>query len=74
MKTNSINQKNILKFSPHQYWGAWKKLDTYKNISPTFECLNLFFKLPQNLCTIQVLANISLKYDYNNLAFEVHAN
>jgi len=74
MKTNSINQKIILKCSPHQYWNAWKKLDTYKNISLTFKCLNLFFNLPQNLGTIQVHASTFLKYDYNNLAFEVHAN
>jgi hypothetical protein len=51
-----------------------RKLNTYKNVSPTFKCLNLFFKLPQNLGKIQVLASTFLEYDYNNLAFEVHAN
>jgi hypothetical protein len=34
----------------------------------------LFFKLPQILGPIQVLANNFKKHDYNNLAFEVHAN
>jgi hypothetical protein len=30
--------------------------------------------LPQNLGPIQVLASSVKKHDYNNLAFEIHAN
>jgi hypothetical protein len=33
-----------------------------------------FFKLPQILGPIQVLASSLKTHDYNNLAFEVHAN
>jgi len=41
--------------------------DTYKNVSP-------IFKLPQILDPIQVLGSSLKKHDYNNLAFEIHAN
>jgi hypothetical protein len=34
----------------------------------------LFFKLSQILGPIQVLATSLKEHDYNNLAFEVHAN
>jgi len=30
--------------------------------------------MPQNLGPIQVLASSGKKHDYNNLAFEIHAN
>jgi hypothetical protein len=33
----------------------------------------LFFKLPQILGSIQVLASSLKKHDYNNLTFEIHA-
>ncbi len=75
MKTNSINQKNILECSPHQYWGAWKNNQI---LAKTFHLLSsiwaLFFKLPQILGPIQGLASSLKKHGYNNLAFEVHAN
>jgi hypothetical protein len=44
---------------------------TFRLLSSTW---TLFFKLPQILGPIQVLASSLKKHDYNNLAFEVHAN
>jgi len=45
-------------------------------VAKTFHLLSrtLFFKLPQILGPIQVLASSLEKHDYNDLAFEVHAN
>jgi len=75
MKIDSINQKIILECSPHQYWGALKK---NKIFAKTFHLLSniwtLFFKLSQILGPIQVFASSVKKHDYNNLAFEIHAN
>jgi hypothetical protein len=46
-------------------------------LAKTFHLLSstwtLFFKLPQILGPIQILASSFKKHDYNNLAFEVHA-
>jgi hypothetical protein len=75
MKTNSINQKNNIECSPHQYLGAWKKIQI---LAKTFHLLSstwtIFFKLPQILGPIQVIASRLEKHDYNHLLFEVHAN
>ncbi len=75
MKTNLINKKIKLECSPHQYSNAWKRNQIF---AKTFHLLSstwtLFFKLPQILVPIQVLATRFKKHDYNNLAFEVHAN
>jgi hypothetical protein len=75
MKTNSMNQKTILECSPHQNWGAWRKNQI---LIKTFHLLSIiwtvFFKLPQILGPIQVLASSFKKHDYNSLYFEVHAN
>jgi hypothetical protein len=63
-----------LECSPHQYWGAWKKNQIFaKKIHLLSSTWTLFFKLPQILSPIQVLANNVKKHDYNNLAFEVYA-
>jgi hypothetical protein len=47
MKTNSLNQKYILKCSPHQYWNALEKPNNLfcKNISPIFKYLNFIFQI-----------------------------
>jgi hypothetical protein len=75
MKTNSINQKHYIKmFTTSILRCLGKKPNTCKNISPTFNYLNFIFKLPQISGPIQVLANSLKKHDYNDLAFEVHAN
>jgi len=75
MKKNSINQKILLGCSSHQYWGAWKKNQT---LAKTFHLLSntwiLFFKLSQILGPILKLVSSLKIHDYNNLAFEVHAN
>jgi len=58
----------ILKCSPHQFWGAWKKNQILAKTFHLFSSIWIvFFKLPQILGPI-------LKHDYNDLAFEVHAN
>jgi hypothetical protein len=53
-----LTKKNLLEFSSHQYWGAWKK---NKILGKMFRLLSntwtLFFKLPQILGPIQVLAS-----------------
>jgi hypothetical protein len=50
----------------------------HKILAKTFNLLSntwtLFFKLPQILSPIQVLANSLKEHDYNNLPFEIHAN
>jgi hypothetical protein len=75
MKTNSINQKNYIKmFTTSILRCLKKKPNTCKNISCIFKYLNFIFKLPQILNPIQVFATSFKKHDYNNLAFEVHAN
>jgi hypothetical protein len=75
MNIDSINQKIILECSPHQYWGALEKNQIF---AKTFHLLSniwtLFFKLSQILGPIQVFASSAKKHDYNNLAFEIHAN
>jgi hypothetical protein len=73
MKTNSITQKITIRiFTTSILKNLKKKPNTCKNISLPFKYLNFFFKLPQSLGPIQVLANSFKKHDYNNLAFEVH--
>jgi len=68
MKKNSINQENYIKMFTTSMLRCLKKIpDTYKNVSP-------IFKLPQILDPIQVLGSSLKKHDYNNLAFEIHAN
>jgi hypothetical protein len=61
MKKKLINQKIILECSANQYWDAWKKnqilAKTFHLFSNTW---TLFFKLPQILGPIQILAS-SLK-------------
>jgi hypothetical protein len=74
-KQTWLTKKIILECSPHWYWGVWKKNQI---LAKTFHLLSstwtLFFKLPQILGPIQVLANSLKQHDYNNLAFEVYVN
>jgi len=75
MKTKSINQKKKKECSQYQYWGAWEKIQTLAKIFHQLSNIwTLFFKLPQILGPIQIFASRLRKHDYNNLAFEVHAN
>jgi hypothetical protein len=49
-------------FSPHQYWGAWKKKKILAKKTRLFSSIWIsFFKLPQILGPIQVFAS-SLKH------------
>ncbi len=51
-----------------------KKSKTYKNISPIFKYLNFIFQIVTNFRSNSVLASSLKEHDYNNLAFEIHAN
>jgi hypothetical protein len=73
MKNNSINQKSYIEILNTSILRFLKK-KTCKNITPTFKYLNCFLKFPQILSLIQVIESSLWKHDYNNLAFEVHAN
>jgi len=71
MKKTPITKTIVLESSPHQYWGAWKKIE-YLQKNFTYFHWTLFFKLPKILGPIQVLINSVKKHDYNNLIFEIH--
>jgi hypothetical protein len=75
MKKSSINQKIYIKMFTTSILKCLKK---NKKLAKIFHLLSstwtLFFKLSQTLGLIQVLASSLKSHDYNNIAFEVHAN
>ncbi len=63
MKKIPLTKKIILKCSPHQYWGAWKKIKFVKIFHLLSSTWTLFFNLPQILGSILVLASRLKKHD-----------
>jgi hypothetical protein len=74
MKEKSINQKTYIKMFTTSILRCLKKKILTKIFHLLSSTCTLFFNLPQILSPIQVLASRLKNHDYNNLAFELHAN
>ncbi len=76
MKTNSINQKHYIGMFTTSILRCIKKKTKYLQKHFTyFQIFKLHFsKYHKFLGSIQIFASSVKKHEYNNLAFEIHAN